>query len=103
MRGKYGLVVVALAAIVLVASAADSQAGRRRRGCTSCGSYPTSCYNGTCTVVAPVDTETAKADVKAPDSVAIAKESQQPATTVAPAPPTRPSYVTRRGRRRWRR
>ena len=49
MTRKFGLILVALAAAVLVASENESLAGRRHHGgCSSCGSCGTACATGAC-------------------------------------------------------
>ncbi len=113
MSGRNGLVVGALAAAVLIATASESLAGRRHRsrGCSSC---QTSC--STCTVAGTCDTETASINnitSEAPPAVAKA-ETQQPSAAKAEAKqpsepvvvegqPSRNYYASRRGRWRWRR
>jgi hypothetical protein len=110
MSGKFGLVIVMLAAAVLLASENQSLAGRRK-GCASCstggcstGACPTTaCESGAC----PAPAAQAAAVPAAPESAPVAKaDASSPATPVVTSAPAaeRGYAVARRGARRgWRR
>ena len=104
MTRKFGLILVALAAAVLVASENESLAGRRHRGgCGSCGSCGTACDTGACEVPAEA-APAAPAPPATPAPSAAAPQAQQPSVVVkATTSPEPTQYVSRRTRRGWRR
>ena len=98
MRGRIGLFVVGLAAVVMIASQNESLDGRRHKGCSSCGS--SAC--ATCTAAEPAPEKTAATpDAKASQDVAKAAEAPASSPAVSAAPTTQSNaYVSRRAARR---
>jgi hypothetical protein len=105
MNVRFGLVVAALATVVLVASENQSLAGRRHRGgCSSCGSACSTCTVPAEAPAAPAEKEAAKAPLSSSPEVAKSDAEKAAAPTVTSAPESRNYSASRRGwrGRRWR-
>ncbi len=105
MQGKLGLFVVAIAAALLVAGESQSQAGRRHRGCSSCGAAPScaSCGTAGTTCEVPAAEEAAATHQAPPAPVATDAEQEPTTPAVAAAPVQTVRFASRRAWRRARR
>ncbi len=102
MQGKLGLFVVAIAAALLVAGENQSQAGRRHRGCSSCGAAPSCASCGT-TCEAPAAEEAAATQQSPPAPVAADTEKEPSTPAVAAAGAQNVRFASRCAWRRARR